>query len=142
MKAGEIIDKYKFGLLLKVLDNKRVWTIDTYSLVLRIIFIQMLIIIAAINKLKILQMDVKIAFLNCDLDGEVYMEQLKSLLSKHKKRKFVSLSNHCMVWNKHLNNGKKILIRLCCQMSLKSTKLINIFIWKTQIKVIALYASM
>jgi hypothetical protein len=97
MKAGEIIDKYKFGLLLKVLDNKRVWTIDTYSLVLRIIFIQMLIIIAAINKLEILQMDVKIAFLNCDLDGEVYMEQLKSLLSKHKKRKFVSLSNHCMV---------------------------------------------
>ena len=35
----------------------------------------------------------------------------------------------------------KNLIRLCCQMSLKLTKLINVFMWKTYIKVMSLYVS-
>ena len=36
----------------------------------------------------------------------------------------------------------KNLKRLCCQINLKSTKLINMFTWKTQIKVMLLYISM
>jgi hypothetical protein len=37
--------------------------------------IQTLIVIATINKLKIHQMNVKIAFLNDNFEDEVYMEQ-------------------------------------------------------------------
>ena len=48
---------------------------DTYSSVLRISSIQTLIVIVAINKLEIYQMDVKTTFLNDDLDEKVYMEE-------------------------------------------------------------------
>jgi hypothetical protein len=48
---------------------------DTYSPVTRITSIRMLIAIAAINGLEIHQMDVKTAFLNGELDEEIYMEQ-------------------------------------------------------------------
>ena len=41
----------------------------------RISSIRMLIAIAAIHNLEIHQMDVKTAFLNGDLDEEIYMEQ-------------------------------------------------------------------
>jgi hypothetical protein len=40
-----------------------------------------------------------------------------------------------MIWNKHLNNDMKNLTWLCFQMSLKSTKLRNVFMWKTHIKI-------
>jgi hypothetical protein len=43
------------------------------------------------------------------------MEQLDGLLLMDKKRKFVNLSNNFMVWNKHLNNNMKNLIRLWVQ---------------------------
>ena len=41
------------------------------------------------------------------------------------KKKSVSLSKNYMIWSKHLNNDMKNLTRLCCQINLKSTKLIN-----------------
>jgi hypothetical protein len=39
-----------------------------------ITFILTLIVIAVINKIEIHQMDIKITFLNSDLEEEVYME--------------------------------------------------------------------
>ena len=64
----------------------------------------MLIAIATINNLEVHQMDIKIAFLNCDLDEEVYIEQLEGFVVNRQKKKFISLSNHYMNWNKHSSN--------------------------------------
>ena len=48
---------------------------DTYVSVARITSIHVLIALTSIYKLVVHQMDVKIAFLNVDLDEEVYMDQ-------------------------------------------------------------------
>jgi len=50
------------------------------------------------------------------------------LLLIDKKGKYITLSNHCMVRNKHLKNDMKKLTILCYQMSSKSIKKINVFI--------------
>jgi hypothetical protein len=48
------------------------------------------------------------------------MEQPKGFVfNGYEKKKFICLSNHYMVWNKHLNNDKRNLTSLCCQISLK-----------------------
>jgi hypothetical protein len=41
----------------------------------------------------------------------------RDFLLMAKKRKFVNLLNHYMIWNEHLNNDVKILTMLFCQMS-------------------------
>ena len=48
---------------------------DTYSLVTRINSIRMVFAIAALRNLEVHQMDIKIVFLNGDLDEEIYIEQ-------------------------------------------------------------------
>lgn len=48
---------------------------DTYSSVTRITYIRVLIAIAALHNLEIHQMDMKTAFLNEELEEEIYMEQ-------------------------------------------------------------------
>ena len=76
MKADGSIDKYKARLVAKGYRQKEgVDFFDTYSPVTRITSIRMLIAIASIYGLEIHQMDVKTAFLNGDLDEEIYMEQ-------------------------------------------------------------------
>ena len=57
----------------------------------------MLIAIAAVYKLEIHQMDVKTAFLNGDLEEEIYLEQPEGFhCSRDKSRKYVDLSSHSM----------------------------------------------
>ena len=51
----------------------------------------MLIDIAALNHLDIHQMDVKTAFLNGDLDEEIYMEQPEGFVAPGKERKVCRL---------------------------------------------------
>ena len=76
MKADGSIDKYKASLVIKGYRQKEgLDYFDTYSLVARITSIRMLIAIAALYNLEIHQIDVKTAFLNGDLDEEIYMEQ-------------------------------------------------------------------
>ena len=53
---------------------------------LRISSIQTLISITAINKLEVYQINIKITFLNGELDVKVYMDQLEGLLSIDKKK--------------------------------------------------------
>nr|GEV84913.1 hypothetical protein [Tanacetum cinerariifolium] len=55
---------------------------DTYAPVARITSIRLLLALAAIHNLVIHQMDVKTAFLNGDLDEEVYMKQPKRFVTQ------------------------------------------------------------
>ncbi|GJS77461.1 zinc finger, CCHC-type containing protein [Tanacetum coccineum] len=66
---------------------------DTYAPVARITTIRLLLALAAIHNLVIHQMDVKTAFLNGDLDEEVYMKQPEGFVmpgNEHKMSRFTS----------------------------------------------------
>ena len=76
LKADGSIDKYKARLVVKGFRLKE--SLDyfgTCSLVTRKTSIRMLIAIASLYNLEIHQMDVKTAFLNGELNEEIYMEQ-------------------------------------------------------------------
>ncbi|KAI3677608.1 hypothetical protein L6452_36874 [Arctium lappa] len=60
---------------------------DTYSPVTRITSIRMLVAITAIHNLKIHQMDVKTAFLNGELEEEIYMQQPEGFIVKGQENK-------------------------------------------------------
>ena len=75
MKPDGSIDKYKTRLVVKgYRQTEGVDYFDTYSPITRITSIHMLIATATLHNLKIHQMDVKIAFLNGDLNEKIYME--------------------------------------------------------------------
>ena len=65
---------------------------DTFSPVIRITSIRLLIAIAAIHDLKIHQMDVKTSFLNGDLEEEIYMDQLEGLVEAGQESKVCKLT--------------------------------------------------
>ena len=76
MKADGSIEKYKARLVVKGYRQKEgLDYFDTYFPVTRITSICMLIVIAVLYNLEIYKMDVKTAFLNGDLNEEIYMEQ-------------------------------------------------------------------
>ena len=65
---------------------------DTFSLVTRITSIRLLIAIVAIFDLKIRQMDVKIAFLNGNLEEEIYMNQPEDFVEPRQESKICKLT--------------------------------------------------
>lgn len=76
LKPDGSIDKFKARLVAKGFSQKKdIDYFDTYAPVTRISSIRILIALASINKLIIHQMDVKTAFLNGDLEEEIYMDQ-------------------------------------------------------------------
>nr|GEU86069.1 zinc finger, CCHC-type [Tanacetum cinerariifolium] len=76
MKVDGSIDKYKARLVIQGFRQKNgIDFFDTYAPVARISTIRLLLALAAIHDLVIHQMDVKTAFLNADLDEEIYMKQ-------------------------------------------------------------------
>ena len=64
---------------------------DTFFSVIRITSIRLLIAIVAIFYLKIHQMDVKTAFLNGDLEEEIYMNQLVGFVELGQESKLCKL---------------------------------------------------
>ena len=92
MKADGSIDKYKARLVVKGYKQKEgLDYFDTYSPVTRITSIRMLIAIAALFNLEIHQMDVKTAFLNDDLNEEIYMEQPEGFVVSGQEKKVCRL---------------------------------------------------
>ena len=76
MKVDGTVDKYKARLVIQGFRQKEgIDFFDTYAHVARISTIRLLLALAAIHNLVIHQMDVKTAFLNGDLDEEIYMKQ-------------------------------------------------------------------
>ena len=65
---------------------------DTFSPVTSITSIRLLIVVVAIYDLKIHQMDVITAFLNGDLDEEIYMDQPDGFLESGQESKVCKLT--------------------------------------------------
>ena len=92
LRADGSIDKFKARLVAKgFTQQKGIDYFDTYSPVARISTIRVLLAFATIHKLIIHQMDVKTAFLNGDLDEEIYMHQPEGLIAKGQENKFCKL---------------------------------------------------
>ena len=64
---------------------------DTFSPITKATSIRLLIAIAAIHNLMIHQMDVKMTFLNGDLEGEIYMDQLEGFTMPGNEHKVCKL---------------------------------------------------
>ena len=92
LKADGSVDKYKARLVAKGYRQKEgIDYFDTYSPVSRITSIRTLIAIASLNDMEIHQMDVKTAFLNGELDEEIYMEQLEGFVVQGQENKVCKL---------------------------------------------------
>lgn len=92
MKDDGTIDKYKARLVVKGFRQREgLDYFDTYSPVTRITSIRMLIALAALYDLQIHQMDVKTAFLNGDLEEEIYMNQPEGFVVPGKEKKVCRL---------------------------------------------------
>ena len=92
MKRDGTIEKYKARLIVKGYKWKDgLDYFDTYSPVTRITSIRMLIALATVHDLKIHQIDVKTAFLNWELEEEIYMEQLEGFVVPSKEEKVCRL---------------------------------------------------
>ena len=76
LKQDGSIEKYKARLVAKgYKQSKDVNYVDTFTPMTRIASIKVLIALASIHNLVIHQMDVKTAFLNGDMEEEIYMKQ-------------------------------------------------------------------
>ncbi|CAM8987407.1 unnamed protein product [Rhodiola kirilowii] len=92
MKVDGTVEKYKARLVIKGYRQKEGLNyFDTFSPVTRITSIRMIIAIAALRNLEIHQMDVKTAFLNGDLEEEIYMEQPEGCKAPGQERKVCKL---------------------------------------------------
>ena len=93
MKVDGSIDKYKARLVIQGFRQKEgIDYFDTYAPVARISTIRLLLALAAIHNLVIHQMDVKTAFLNGELNEEIYIKQPEGFVmpgNEHKVCKLV-----------------------------------------------------
>ena len=91
-KVDGLINKYKARLMIKGYKQTECLDyFDTYSPITRINSIRMVLAIAALRNLEVHQMDVKTAFLNGDLEGEIYMEKPEGFSAPGKEIKVCKL---------------------------------------------------
>ncbi|GJV38059.1 zinc finger, CCHC-type containing protein [Tanacetum coccineum] len=92
LKVDESIEKLKARLVIQGFRQKSGTNyFDTYALVARISTIRLLIAIASIHNLIIHQMDVKTAFLNGELEEEVYINQPQGFIISDNENKVCKL---------------------------------------------------
>nr|KAJ0219061.1 hypothetical protein LSAT_V11C300140140 [Lactuca sativa] len=92
MKVDGTINKYKPRLVIQGFRQKEgIDFFDTYAPVVRISTVRLLLALAAIHNLVIHQMDVKTAFLNGDLDEEIYMKQPEGFVMPGNEHKVCKL---------------------------------------------------
>ena len=85
------IERFKARLVIRDFNQRHcIDYIDTYAPIARIAIIRVLIALAAIQKLLIHQMDVKTAFLNGELEEDVYWKQPEGFAIQAKKRKYTN----------------------------------------------------
>ena len=91
-KVDGSIEKYKEKLVIKgYKQTEGLDYFDTYSLVMRINSIMMVLAIATLRNLEVHQIDVKTTFLNGELDAEIYMEQPEGFSAPGQKMKVCKL---------------------------------------------------
>ncbi|GJS87150.1 zinc finger, CCHC-type containing protein [Tanacetum coccineum] len=92
MEVDGTIEKFKARLVIQGFRQKSwIYYFDTYAPVARISTIRLLIAMASIHNLIIHQMDVKTAFLNGELDEEVYMNQPRGFIMPSNEKKLCKL---------------------------------------------------
>ncbi|GJY10360.1 zinc finger, CCHC-type containing protein [Tanacetum coccineum] len=92
LKIDGTIEKFKARLVIQGFKQKSgIYYFETYAPVARINTIRLLITMASIHNLIIHQMDVKTAFLNCDLDEKVYMNQPQGFIMPGNENKVCKL---------------------------------------------------
>ncbi|XP_074337413.1 uncharacterized protein LOC141674601 [Apium graveolens] len=112
MKVDGTIDKFKARLVIQGFRQKEgIDYFDTYAPVARISTIRLLIALASIHNLVIHQMDVKTAFLNGELDEEIYIKQPEGFVmsgSEHKvcklKKSLYGLKQAPKDWNQKFDS--------------------------------------
>ena len=88
LRPDGTIEKYKARLVAKGYDQKEEEDVfDTYSPVARLARNRVLLSLGASHGLLVHQMDVKTAFLNGELDEEIYMEQPDGFVLYGEERK-------------------------------------------------------
>ncbi|GJT97990.1 zinc finger, CCHC-type containing protein [Tanacetum coccineum] len=95
LKVDGTVEKFKAMLVIQGFKQKSgIDYFDTYAPVARISIIRLLIALASIHSLIIHQMDVKTAFLNGELEEEVYMNQPLGFIMPGNENKAISQSHY------------------------------------------------
>ena len=82
LRPDGTVDKYKARLVAKGLNQQKgIDFFDTYSPLVRISSIRILLALASIHNMFTHQMDVKTAFLNGNLEEKIYMDQPKGFIA-------------------------------------------------------------